>query len=115
MRMCLFGSHLPIAMFLSARLDGVRNMACALSVSADALVFEQDERCHGEELLLQFEAANQLPPNEHAIMWGVLVILIIKHQTRRWDVSRATAKAAVATRKAAPSKTLTKRAAHVAR
>ena len=96
-------------------LEVIRNMARALSVSADALVFEQDERKPGEELGLQFEAVSQLPPDEQAIVREVLESLIIKYQTRRWDVSRATAKAAVATKATAPSKTPPKRTAQAAR
>ena len=92
-------------------LEVIRNMARALSVSADALVFEQDERGPGEELLLQFEAISQLPPQEQAVVKEVLESLIIKYQTRRWDVSRASAKAAVPAKKA----TAAKRAAHAAR
>lgn len=38
-------------------LEIIRNMARALSVSADALVFEKDERAPTEELLLQFEGS----------------------------------------------------------
>lgn len=72
-------------------LEVIRNMARALSVSADALVFEQDERGPNEELLLQFEAVSQLPPDEQAIVKEVLESLIIKYQTRRWDSARAAA------------------------
>ena len=96
-------------------LEVIRNMARALSVSADALVFEQDERKPGEELGLQFEAVSQLPPDEQAVVREVLESLIIKHQTRRWDVSRATAKAAVSVTKPAPAKTIPKRTAHATR
>jgi transcriptional regulator with XRE-family HTH domain len=96
-------------------LEVIRNMARALSVSADALVFEQDERKPGEELGLQFEAVSQLPPDEQAVVREVLESLIIKYQTRRWDVSRATAKAALSATKAAPAKTAAKRTAHAAR
>jgi transcriptional regulator with XRE-family HTH domain len=92
-------------------LEVIRNMARALSVSADALVFEQDERGPGEELLLQFEAISQLPPEEQAVVKEVLESLIIKYQTRRWDVSRASAKAAAPAKKTATAK----RAAHAAR
>lgn len=92
-------------------LEVIRNMARALSVSADALVFEQDERGPGEELLLQFEAISQLPPQEQAVVKEVLESLIIKYQTRRWDVSRASAKAAVPAKKT----TAAKRAAHASR
>lgn len=78
-------------------LEVIRNMARALSVSADALVFEEDERKPGEELGLQFEAVSQLPADEQAIVKEVLESLIIKYQTRRWDVSRTAAKAASVT------------------
>jgi transcriptional regulator with XRE-family HTH domain len=73
-------------------LEVIRNMARALSVSADALVFEDDERKPGEELGLQFEAVSQLPADEQAVVREVLESLIIKYQTRRWDVSRTAAK-----------------------
>jgi transcriptional regulator with XRE-family HTH domain len=69
-------------------LEIIRNMARALSVSADALVFEKDERAPTEELLLQFEAISQLPLEEQAIVKEVLESLIIKYQTRRWDSTR---------------------------
>lgn len=92
-------------------LEVIRNMARALSVSADALVFEQDERGPGEELLLQFEAISQLPPEEQAVVKEVLESLIIKYQTRRWDLSRTGAKSAAPAKKTAAAK----RVAHAAR
>jgi hypothetical protein len=58
----------------------------ALSASADALVFEQNERGQGEELLLQFEAISQLAPEGQAVVKEVLERLVIKYQTRRWDL-----------------------------
>ncbi|HQW21210.1 MAG TPA: helix-turn-helix transcriptional regulator [Rhodocyclaceae bacterium] len=69
-------------------LEVIRNMARALSVSADTLVFEQDERNPVDELRLQFEAVAQLPQDEQAIVKEVLESLIIKYQTRRWDKAR---------------------------
>jgi transcriptional regulator with XRE-family HTH domain len=84
-------------------LEVIRNMARALSVSADALVFEEDERKPGQELGLQFEAVSQLPADEQAIVKEVLESLIIKYQTRRWDVSRTAAKAASVTATATAS------------
>ena len=74
-------------------------MARALSVSADSLVFEQDERGPNEELLLQFEAISQLPPEELAMVKEVLESLIIKYQSRRWDSARSAAAAAAAKKK----------------
>lgn len=69
-------------------LDVIRNMARALSVSADALVFEHDERDPVDELRLQFEVISQLPPEERSVVKEVLDSLIIKYQTRRWDTAR---------------------------
>jgi len=69
-------------------LEVIRKMARALSVSADALVFEQDERNPTDELRLQFEAVSQLPPEEQSVVKEVLDSLIIKYQTRRWDTAR---------------------------
>lgn len=83
-------------------LEVIRNMARALSVSADSLVFEQDERGPSEELLLQFEAVSQLLPAEQAVVKDVLESLIIKYQTRRWDAARLAATVpATAAKKAA--------------
>ena len=70
-------------------LEVIRNMARALSVSADALVFEEGERLPVQELGLQFEAISQLPADEQAVVREVLESLIIKYQTRRWDATRA--------------------------
>ncbi|MGH8758996.1 MAG: helix-turn-helix domain-containing protein [Burkholderiales bacterium] len=88
-------------------LEVIRNMARALSVSADALVFEQDERSPSNDLLLQFEAIGQLPPAEQAIVKEVLDSLIIKYQTRRWDSART---AAVPAKKATPKRSAPARA-----
>ena len=94
-------------------LEVIRNMARALSVSADALVFEEDERKPGEELGLQFEAVSQLPADEQAVVREVLESLIIKYQTRRWDVSRTAAKK-VLPKQIAPKQALPKRLAQAA-
>lgn len=74
-------------------LDVILKLARALSVSADALVFEQDERRPTDKLRLQFEAVRQLPPDEQSVVKEVLESLIIKDQTRRWDSSRTAAAA----------------------
>lgn len=70
-------------------LEVIRNMARALSVSADALVFEDAERDPSDDLRLQFEAVSQLPPQEQSVVKEVLESLIIKYQARRWDSARA--------------------------
>lgn len=72
-------------------LEVIRKLARALSVSADALVFEQDERGPTDALRLQFEAVSQLPPEEQSVVKEVLDSLIIKYQARRWDSARTAA------------------------
>jgi len=82
-------------------------MARALSVSADTLVFEQDERLPREELLMQFEAISQLPPDEQLVIMEVLESLIIKYQTRRWsDAARTKTVAKTVAKKAAGKRQL---------
>src|SRR5215469_13131965 len=43
-------------------LDAIRKLARALTVSADMLLFGQDERGPADDLRLQFEAASRLDP-----------------------------------------------------
>jgi len=82
-------------------LEVIRNMARALSVSADALVFEQDERGPGQELLMQFEAVSQLLPADQAVIKDVLEGLILKYQAKRWEAARQAAAANAASKPAA--------------
>lgn len=65
-------------------LDVLRRLAIALSVSADLLVFDKDERGPDEDLKLEFEALSQFDPEEKAIAKKVLQGLIIQHQAKRW-------------------------------
>lgn len=96
-------------------LEIIRNMARALSVSADALVFEQDERNPTDDLRLQFEAVSQLQPEDQAIVRDVLESLVMKYQAKRWEAMRVAAVAPVPKAAGkAPARTA-KRAAHAAR
>jgi len=45
----------------------------------------------GNATSLQFEAISHLPAEEQGVVKEVLERLIIKYQTHRWNVSRATA------------------------
>ncbi len=65
-------------------LDVLRRLAVALSVSADLLVFDKDERGPDADLRLEFEALSQFDPEEKAIAKKVLQGLIIQHQAKRW-------------------------------
>jgi transcriptional regulator with XRE-family HTH domain len=66
-------------------LDAIRNLARALRVSADMLLFEKDERGPDEELKLQFEAVARLDPEEKKVIRSVIESIILRHEARRWS------------------------------
>ena len=66
-------------------LDVVRKLAVALSVSADMLVFDKDERGPDDDLKLQFEAVSRLEPEERRIIKELIEGMIIKYESRRWN------------------------------
>ncbi len=63
-------------------LDVIRRLAIALSVSADLLVFDKDERGPDEELRFQFETVSHMPTEEKKIIQALLEGMIGKHQTK---------------------------------
>jgi transcriptional regulator with XRE-family HTH domain len=70
-------------------LEAIRKLAIALSVSADALVFEADERGPADEALkLQFEAVSHLAPKEKAVIMELIDGMLLKHDARRWMQAR---------------------------
>ncbi len=75
-------------------LDVLKKLALALSVSADALVFEKDERDPEEDLRLQFEAVSRLPPEHQDVVRTVLESLILKYEATRWPTKARAAAAA---------------------
>lgn len=68
-------------------LDVLRRLAIALSVSADMLVFDKDERDPDEELKLLFEAVSRMSKEEKKIIKALLEGMILKHEARRWSAS----------------------------
>ena len=72
-------------------LDVIRKLAVALSVSADALLFEDDERGPDDELRLQFEALSRFRPEEKKVAKAVIESLILKHEAERWTSKREAA------------------------
>lgn len=66
-------------------LDVLKRLAIALSVSADLLVFDKDERGPDDQLKLEFEAISQFDPDEKMVVRKVLQGLIIQHQNKRWS------------------------------
>lgn len=61
-------------------LDVIRGLAIALSVSADVLIFDTDERGPDEDMKLRFEAVAAMSPKEQEIAKAVLDAMIVKHQ-----------------------------------
>ncbi len=64
-------------------LDVLRKMAVALSVSADVLLFDIDERGPDDELKLQFEAVSRMSAEDKLAIKTLLDGMIIKHQTKQ--------------------------------
>jgi transcriptional regulator with XRE-family HTH domain len=60
-------------------LDAIRKLAVALSVSADMLLFEKDERGPDEDLKLQLEAISRLPPEEKNVIRSVIESIILRN------------------------------------
>jgi transcriptional regulator with XRE-family HTH domain len=65
-------------------LDVLRNIAVALSVTIDSLVFDQDERGPDDDLRLAFEATMHLDPDERATVKQLIEAMILKHEAKRW-------------------------------
>ena len=66
-------------------LDVLRRIAPALSVSADLLVFDKDERGPDEEFRLQFEALRGFSAEEREVAKAVIESLILKHDSQRFS------------------------------
>jgi len=68
-------------------LEVIRKLAIALSVSADMLIFDKEERGPDDELKLQFEAISHFPAEEKQVAKAVLDGLILKHEAKRWTAA----------------------------
>jgi transcriptional regulator with XRE-family HTH domain len=66
-------------------LDVLKRLALTLSVSADMLVFDEDERGPSDDLKLQFEALSQFTPEEKQVAKAVIEGLILKHDSQRFN------------------------------
>jgi len=69
-------------------LDVLRKLSVALRVSADALLFGDDQRGPDEELRLQFEAVSRLQPEDKEVVKSVLEGILIKDQVRKVEALR---------------------------
>ena len=70
-------------------LEVIRKLAVALGVTADELIFDQDERGPDQELRLQFEAVSRMSPEEKRVVKELIEGMILKHEVRRWATSEA--------------------------
>lgn len=65
-------------------LDALRNLAIALNVTTDSLVFGEDERGPNDDLALQFEATRHLDEDEQQLVRSIIEAILLRHDTRRW-------------------------------
>ena len=65
-------------------LDVIRRLATTLNVTADLLVFDNDERGPDDDLRLAFEATRQLDDDERRTVRDVIEAILLKHDARRW-------------------------------
>jgi len=64
-------------------LDVLRNLALALAVTTDSLVFDNTERDPTDELRFQFDTVAQLDDEDRAIIRAVIDGIALRHQARR--------------------------------
>lgn len=64
-------------------LEVIKNMAVALGVTTDELIFEQGERGPSDELKLQFERVSKFNDEEKAVVKALLEGLILKHEAKQ--------------------------------
>jgi len=80
--------------------DVLKRLAIALSVSADALLFDDAERGPNDELRLQFEALAAMPAAERQVAKTVLDAMIVRNQVAGTLERHSEARAPVAPAKA---------------
>lgn len=66
-------------------LDVIKNMAIALGVTTDALIFDSEERSPDDDLRLQFEALKGFSDEEKQVAKTVLESLILQHDAKRFS------------------------------
>jgi transcriptional regulator with XRE-family HTH domain len=65
-------------------LDVLRRLATALTVSADLLLFDTDERGPTDDLRLIFEAAGQLDDHDKQLVRELIEAVLLRHDAKRW-------------------------------
>jgi transcriptional regulator with XRE-family HTH domain len=64
-------------------LEVLRKLAVALTVSADVLLFDKDERGPDEELRLQFEAVSRMSMEDKQAIKTLLEGMIVKNRAKQ--------------------------------
>ncbi len=64
-------------------LDVIKNLAIALSVTADHLIFEEGERQPDDSLLLLLEGISKLDPDEKHVIKQMVEGIMLKHQAKQ--------------------------------
>lgn len=65
-------------------LDALRNLAIALNITTDSLVFDPTERGPSDDLALHLEAIEQLDPDDQHTIRSLIEAILLRHDTRRW-------------------------------
>jgi transcriptional regulator with XRE-family HTH domain len=64
-------------------LEVIKKLALALSVSTDALIFEDDERQPDDSMLLLMESVSKLDPDEKHLIKEMIEGVLLKHQAKK--------------------------------
>jgi transcriptional regulator with XRE-family HTH domain len=64
-------------------LEVLRALAVALSVSADVLLFDEQERGPDDDFRLRFEAISRLDADERNVIKELIDGMLLKHEARR--------------------------------
>ena len=64
-------------------LAALKKLAVALSVPADALLFDNQERGPDDDLRLEFEAMSRLDPSERQLVKALIDSIVVTHDVRR--------------------------------
>lgn len=79
----------------------LRKLAVALSVSADVLLFDEGERGPGDDLRLQFEAAQRLDPDEREVVKTLIEGILLQARSQALGPLRVAGYRALVTHKQA--------------
>ena len=66
-------------------LEAVKKLAQTLRVTTDSLIFEEDELLPDADLALQFQAINNMRPEQQQVIKQLLEGMIIKYEAERWS------------------------------